>query len=496
MNALFAHRRQIGARRPRLALMLLLAQSLLAATTVVAQQPAAIADRQAELLARRPARLTRPPPEIGVALAEPLISGASNVQVEDLPPGVPPRMVASPSPGGDYVILDGLGSLGGRYSAGEPFAEEFDGSFSGPAAISGTAMWGRAEYLLWWVEGFSTPPLVTTSPVGTNRNDAGILGLASTTVLFGGERLNDQARSGVRLTVGSWCDGQGLWGWQASFLGLAIDRSTFAASSNTTPILARPFFNVEPGFEGQDAELIAFPGLFSGQINVEAQTTLQGVEVLMRHCLAQDCRWRIDGLAGWRFNRLHDRLTINDSRTVIGGGAGLAVGTTFVEMDKFEATNQFNGGELGVVAQLLYAPVWVEGTLKLALGGTQSQITIDGNATATIPVPGGQPQVVNTPAGLLAQGTNIGTYTATDFAVIPEIGVNVGYDITPNLRVIAGYTFMYWTGVARAGDQIDTNLNLSQLAAGGLVGIPRPQFRRITDDLWAQGLSIGLDGRF
>lgn len=387
----------------------------------------------------------------------------------------------------DYVIMDDYGG-GGAY---HPSADCTD-----PLCAPRGRLWVRGEYLLWWVEGASTPALVTTSTAGTPLNEAGILGFPSTSVLFGDTRLTDQHRSGVRLTVGGWIDQCNTTGVQASAFWIADDHSDFSANAATTPIIARPFFNVEPGFEGQDAELIAFPGLFSGQIDISTKSSLHGAEALLRQRIAQECYCRVDGLVGFRYNRLQDRIAISDSRTVIGPGAGLAVGTTFVESDLFDTANHFYGAEVGIVAEMRRCQFFAEGTLKLALGNTHSRVHIDGTSTATIPVPGNPPQVATTPAGLLAQATNIGAFENDEFAVIPELGVTIGYEFTPNLKATAGYTFMYWTGVARAGDQIDTSLNLSQLDIGGLVGTARPQFRGVCDDIWIQGLSLGLEYQF
>jgi hypothetical protein len=55
---------------------------------------------------------------------------------------------------------------------------------------------------------------------------------------------------------------------------------------------------------------------------------------------------------------------------------------------------------------------------------------------------------------------------------------------------------MYWSRIARPGDQIDMNVNPTQFQNGHLTGVPAPQFRFITSDFWEQGLNIGLDYRF
>jgi len=50
--------------------------------------------------------------------------------------------------------------------------------------------------------------------------------------------------------------------------------------------------------------------------------------------------------------------------------------------------------------------------------------------------------------------------------------------------------------VARPGDQIDLDVNLSQLKPSGLVGPARPEFHWVGSDVWIQGLSAGLTTGF
>ncbi len=352
----------------------------------------------------------------------------------------------------------------------------------------------RAEYLLWWMDGFSTPPLLTTSSAGTSIEDAGILGLPTTSVVFGNQSLTDGFRNGGRLALNYWFDCEQTRGIEAIYTGLATERETFIATSQQYPILARPFFNIEPGVAQQDAELIAYPGVLEGNARIEADSTLQGVEILYRHAICRDCNLRVDGLFGWRYNSLNEQLHFSDFKRVLGDDIGLPIGTTLMESDRFKTKNSFNGAELGIVALTCRCQWSLEGVMKLALGNNHSQVDIDGQATFI--VPDGNPPVTNTPAGLLAQSTNIGRFNSNDFAVIPELGVTLGYDINCHWRATFGYTFLYWCSVARPGDQIDTSLNLTQLEATGLEGVARPQPTRALTDVWAQGLRFGLACRF
>jgi hypothetical protein len=59
-----------------------------------------------------------------------------------------------------------------------------------------------------------------------------------------------------------------------------------------------------------------------------------------------------------------------------------------------------------------------------------------------------------------------------------------------------GYSFIYWSRVARAVDQIDRDVNITQQPPGPFVGAPRPEFILRTTDFWAQGLNFGLEWKF
>jgi hypothetical protein len=249
--------------------------------------------------------------------------------------------------------------------------------------------------------------------------------------------------------------------------------------------------NVETGSVGNDAQLVAYPNLFSGQISVLGSSQLQGADVILRHALCRDCDWRVDCLVGWRYARLDETLVISDSRTALSTQTLLPVGTVVSERDRLSTRNTFNGVVLGFITERRWCRWWFETRTTLALGNSRAQVNIDGQQTSTL---NGQSEV--TPAGLLAQSTNIGSYADDNFTVVPQLGVNLGWEITCGLWATVGYNFLYWCNVARPGDQIDTDVNLSQLSPGGLVGLARPAFTGITSDYWAQGLNVGLAYRF
>ena len=93
--------------------------------------------------------------------------------------------------------------------------------------------WFRSEFLAWWTKGFATPPLLTTSPTGTAPAQAGVLGRARTSVLFGGKNLGGGFLPGERLTFGAWLNCCQTWGVEASYLQSTVRRRP------TTPTASR-----------------------------------------------------------------------------------------------------------------------------------------------------------------------------------------------------------------------------------------------------------------
>ena len=239
----------------------------------------------------------------------------------------------------------------------------------------------------------------------------------------------------------------------------------------------------------------AYPGVLQGNIQVSGSTELQTVEVLWRNLLLRTACERIDFLAGWRYNRLDDSLLIQDSKTTLDPASGLAVGTNLREFDLFKTQNQFNGAEIGLVSEMRRQRWTLELSLKFAVGNTNSRVTIDGQTTTTVPLPGGR-EVSTRPSGLLAQQSNMGVYESNELTVVPELGATIACQLTGHLRATVGYTVMYWADVARPGDQIDQNLNLTQLTNGGLSGVAEPKFVRVGSNFWAQGMNLGLEYRF
>jgi hypothetical protein len=341
------------------------------------------------------------------------------------------------------------------------------------------------------------PALITTS----NANDLGVLGRPSTQVLLGNS-LEHDAFSGGRFTLGWWFDPCRVWAIESTFFFLGEETRRDSFSSSGVPILARPFFNAQTGQE--DSELIAnppLPGLFplAGRADVAFTSRLIGFELnFVRSWLygvnpAWHKQYNLDFLFGYRYMQLRERLGIHEDLLVPEDSDDVVAGTRFLIDDMFSTRNSFNGGQIGLRGELRWGGWFIDGRAKVAFGNTTQTVFIDGSTVISVPGTG----TVSGPGGLLALPTNMGRFHRDTFSVVPEFGVNVGYYITPYIKLYVGYTFIGWTNVVRPGNVIDRVVNPSQIPPGGaLVGPARPAFRFRDSDFWVQGINIGVELRY
>jgi hypothetical protein len=353
----------------------------------------------------------------------------------------------------------------------------------------GNRVYGSAEYLLWWIRDSKVPVLATTGPGGA--------------ILFGGDSIDNEERSGGRFTAGYWFDCCQTNAIEGSFFFLGERSVNFTSS---LPSLARPFFNAATGMV--DVEATSVPGALRGTININMPSRLWGAELDWRHNLCCGCWYRVDLLAGFRYVDLKEGLHIMEEVTVLPGATTMfpnfpfPAGTVALLSDRFDTRNQFYGGQVGLDTELRRGRWTLDLTTKVALGDTHQVVDIGGN-TAFLP-PGGRPMVFT--GGLLALSSNIGHFERDRFSVVPEAGVTLGYQLTDAVRLFAGYNFLFWSNVVRPGEQIDPVLNPrlipnfcklqpSQCPPNN-VTLARPMFQFRETSFWAQGLTAGVELKY
>ncbi len=299
------------------------------------------------------------------------------------------------------------------------------------------------------------PSLVTSSQNGTAIQDVGVPGLGTTIPVFGDTSLSDGGASGYRLELGIRLDRDAVNSLSGSYFGLGDQSHNFEVNSTQLPYLARPFVSVNNLNLGPAADVVAFPGVYSGRISVTSDTDFEGAEGLFRHSFDEDPSRRWQWVAGYRYLGLDDSLLIAASRQALDLSQGFAVGTTIADFDRFATSNAFHGGTLGMSGIARNGRWTLEALMKLGIGNTRAKANLVGQQTTT--PPGGIAVIV--PAGLLVQNTNAGEYSTDQFAMVPELGLTLGCNLTQRLRATVGYNLIYWSRVARAGDQIDPLIN-------------------------------------
>ncbi len=131
---------------------------------------------------------------------------------------------------------------------------------------------------------------------------------------------------------------------------------------------------------------------------------------------------------------------------------------------------------------------------KLALGENRETVDILGTSAS----PNAETNFRGLPvtnAGVLAVPSNSGLHTKQDFTVIPEVGLNLGFQVHRSVRLFAGVSMMYWNHVVRPGDQITNVIDTRQVPSssfftGQAVSQPLPPFNKT--DFYAYGFNIGV----
>ncbi len=368
-----------------------------------------------------------------------------------------------------------------------------------------TRHYANLDALGWWVKGDSLPALVTTAPLGTDQDVAGVLGEPTTSVLFGNQSVNDGLRWGGRGIGGVWLDNQQTFALEGGYYGLTTQTTTFSADSNfsTDPgatMLARPFNDTNPLVNAQSSQLVAFPNFqppigapfnIDGTINIQETSFIQSAMGGVRYAVGPyNSPGRIFLLGGYRYWELDETLSIATSRSTVLDPFPPDAGF-ILQSDSFSATNTFNGGEIGIGTELKRNRWSLGAETRLAMGNMNQKVAIAGTTAAVYDM-----FFAGFEGGLLAQPTNIGTVTQNKFALIPSVDAKLGFQLFPSLRLTAGYNFTYVSSVVRPGGQVDLNVNSSQFAGQPLVGPADPAVLMNTTSIWLQGFTLGGDLTF
>ena len=403
--------------------------------------------------------------------------------------------------------------------------------------------WVDGEYLLWFTRGqeLRAPLLTSSAP-----SDGGVVGAASTAVLVGNRALDYGGISGMRLTAGFFGDADRRIGFQIQgfFTEHKPNNQKFGDLNNTagTPTLARPFIDTLTGLPG--AVVLSGPNFGAAVVKVRTDTQTIGVEPVGLWNIYRaepGCRkiWSIDFLAGYKFLQVRENLIVSSftqmddqiALPVFAAGpfgqvgqvtsiipaqaplGGVIVGGPAVVQlrDQFRATNRFNGAVIGLKSEGRYGLFTTSFTAKIAGGNLYERVEILGNTTfidtlsrSGTPTPFGFPSGIGgnggAVGGVLANASNIGTYSRDKLTYIPEAGATFGIALTRGLTGYIGVNFIYFPEIIRVGSAVNPAANSAAVPFSpnfGQPGAPRAAgFRFIEEDLWIGGVSGGLMLRY
>lgn len=337
--------------------------------------------------------------------------------------------------------------------------------------------WIGTEYLMWWLKDQDVPPgLITTGPAGPGAGAPNVPGTTRLDPLS----YDYGTASGLRVNAGRWLGDEQRFGVEASGFLLERVASGFAVNDPTgTLVIAQPFFTTA-GVGG--AIPASLPGVFGGGVGIVTDNRFWGSEINMIHA-RQTRRAGLSNtlLLGFRYLDLNETLRIaSPAINLVPTGLG-PTGTFSVFNDYWGAHNQFYGGQVGTRFEYQTGRLFINGLAKVGLGSTHQSVTTNGNFAV---VPPGGPATV-TGGGAYNNAANIGRITQDEFTVVPELQANVGYQLSNGIRTYVGYNFLYWSDVARPGDQIDI-----------VTGPGRPTVPMNRTDFWAHGLNFGLELRY
>jgi hypothetical protein len=347
--------------------------------------------------------------------------------------------------------------------------------------------WVSAEYLMWWTKSTQVPPLAATGVV----DPTGARGIVAQQNLLAGS-FGDTLHSGARFGFGHWFSDEQRRGVDARLFFLSTNSSTFTADSSQYPTLFLPFNNVNTPV-GPAGNVVAAPGIAAGGIAATLENSLWGAEVNYRRFLMGNACARLDGLVGFRYMNFSETLTITETSALLPTAP--FAGAPGMISDRFRAENNFYGGQFGLTGEVRRGRWFLDGRATIAFGTVFQSGEIAGGQSRLLP----NGTVGQYAGGLYAlPGANMGTYTQSKFAVMPEAGFNVGYHITPGWRVFVGYNFLYLSSVLRPANMIDPNIDASRIPNFAVPGSPaplpfaRPQPMMTTTDFFAQGITFGM----
>ena len=360
----------------------------------------------------------------------------------------------------------------------------------------GPNVWVNGEVLWWFTKPNKYPtPLVTKGSLIDTA--PGVIGQPNTVVEAFPNDVTTGTFRGFRTNMGMWLDDDAAFGIENTFFVLE-QRSwnqSFVSNQNTPYIVTVPFTDSTSG--GADSLLnklldttpFPLPPL-STEITVNSRHQVYGDDInLIKNINRTNCM-SADLITGVRWMQVTDATTLGvTTQNDVNGAVVPQLG-----YDSVACTNNFWGWQFGGRIREQWGRFNLESTVKIALGGSQQRVNIQGATLTNNPAAGG---AFGQPGFVFTQNSNIGAYNFSRFAVLPEVGAKLGYSLTDSINLSLSYNFLYLSSVALSGNQFDklTNPNVGFTPQSAPVGT-HPAFLKQSQDYWVQGVGVGMEWHY
>lgn len=330
--------------------------------------------------------------------------------------------------------------------------------------------WLTLEFLYWATQGPNAPPLVTTGPPLAGLGLDAAAGNPLTTTLLGGQQMVNGMRPGFRMEGGLFIGSTGDWALAYSVISLGSRSERLEGGSDGSNVVNLPQFNSLLGIPIQTPIYVGYPGLTRGTVTASVQTSFTSVGAQVRRVGQSGTGFRFDLIGGYRYLHLGD--SIATSFDVVSATLPGPASPRFQGEQSTRTRNEFDGGDFGFQFQGRVGKLTFDFQSTLALGATTTEI--DRSFTRSY-IGGGLIGVPIPPAGIPLIQTG-GLTKRSEFAVVPQVGMKLGWEPIDHVRLTMGYDFLYWSRVRRAPELFTGN--------------------DVVTDFWAQGLSTGIEFRY
>lgn len=355
------------------------------------------------------------------------------------------------------------------------------GGFANAICNDSNDIWMKAELLLWFPQGRNTPPLGVAA-----ANPANLFADDPAATVFN-EPFGNGLTPGFRGDVGKYF-ADGLFGIGGRVWVLGDDSETFQYSSaGNVPFFGIPFFQLDaanPLGVGEDAVIVNGGGA-EGSVVARSSLSIVAAELYGRALIGESKNHRFELIGGYSHFNITDEFDLRVVQQTI------ALDTIF--NDAFRTRNEFHGGQIGNELSLRRGRWTASSLTKVHLGTMAQRVSASGNSVTQIPgLPPTVTQDVN--EGLFARGDARETRSQNLFTFAPEMNLKLGYQFRDHVNFHVGYSFIYWSNVALAGEQMDRNLfvDSTNLGATG----PGRYNAINSDGYWVQGIDLGMTLEF